>query len=187
MCGQINADYAFLVDASGSILPNEFNTLKTFVKRVVQFLDIAPALTHVGLIRYSTGANLELKFSSSYDKAEILRLIDEIALTDGITRIDLALKVASEELFTADGGMRAQARKVRHNQLLNKIEQNQLNVNAEGKNQCKHGDVLLMHIKCRKKNLHVKITVSMVTKITKQIKTQWRKDFQICKLKRFKN
>ena len=37
------------------------------------------------------------------------------------------------------------------------------------------------------KYLHVKITVSMVTKITKQIKKQWRKDFQILKWKRFKN
>ena len=37
------------------------------------------------------------------------------------------------------------------------------------------------------KYLHVKITVSMLTKITKQIQKQWRKDFQIFKLKRFKN
>ena len=37
------------------------------------------------------------------------------------------------------------------------------------------------------KYLHVKITVSTVTKITKQIQKQWRKDFQIFKLKRFKN
>ena len=37
------------------------------------------------------------------------------------------------------------------------------------------------------KYLHVKITVSMATKITKQIQKQWQKDFQIFKLKRFKN
>ena len=37
------------------------------------------------------------------------------------------------------------------------------------------------------KYLRVKITVSMVTKITTQIKKQWRKDFQIFKFKRFKN
>ena len=37
------------------------------------------------------------------------------------------------------------------------------------------------------KYLDVKITVSVVTKITKQIKNQWGKDFQIFKLKRFKN
>ena len=37
------------------------------------------------------------------------------------------------------------------------------------------------------KYLDVKITVSVVTKITKQIKKQWGKDFQIFKLKRFKN
>ena len=37
------------------------------------------------------------------------------------------------------------------------------------------------------KYLHVKITVFMVTKITKQIQKQWRKDFQIFNWKRFKN
>ena len=37
------------------------------------------------------------------------------------------------------------------------------------------------------KYLDVKITVSVVTKITKQIKKQWEKNFQIFKLKRFKN
>ena len=37
------------------------------------------------------------------------------------------------------------------------------------------------------KYLDVKITVSVVTKITKQIKKQWGKNFQIFKLKRFKN
>ena len=37
------------------------------------------------------------------------------------------------------------------------------------------------------KYLHVKITVSMVTKITKQIQKQWQKDFQIFDLKRFKD
>ena len=42
-------------------------------------------------------------------------------------------------------------------------------------------------LKLNLKYLHVKITVSMVTKITKQIKKQWQKDFQIFKLKRFKN
>ena len=37
------------------------------------------------------------------------------------------------------------------------------------------------------KYLDVKITVSVVTKITKKIKKQWGKNFQIFKLKRFKN
>ena len=35
VCGQFSADYAFLMDASGSILPPEFDILKRFVKQVI--------------------------------------------------------------------------------------------------------------------------------------------------------
>ena len=40
--GQESADYAMLVDASGSILPEEFDIVKEFVKQVVDFLEIGP-------------------------------------------------------------------------------------------------------------------------------------------------
>ena len=112
MCAQENADYAFLMDASGSILPTEFLLLKSFIKQVIDFLLIGPDLTHVGVIEYSRSANMELSFSTSYDKEEIKSLVDAIEHTAGITRIDLALKVAKEELFTQKGGMRESARKV---------------------------------------------------------------------------
>ena len=118
VCGQDNADYAFLMDASGSILPSEFQILKDFIKRVIDFLQIGPALTHVGVIEYSRGANMELSFSTSYDKEEIKKLVDAVPHTAGITRIDLALKVASEQLFTPQGGMRENARKVNVGQSL---------------------------------------------------------------------
>ena len=107
------ADYAFLIDASGSILPPEFNILKTFVKRVIDFLQIGPNQTHVGVIEYSKGASLQLNFSRSYDKREIKSFVEQVPHTAGIKRIDLALKVASEQLFTLQEGMRDGSRKVR--------------------------------------------------------------------------
>lgn len=112
MCGQENADYAFIVDASGSILSEEFLKLKQFIKGVVDYLSIGPELTHVGLIEYSRSAKMQFSFTQSFDKAEIKQLVDNVPHTAGITRIDLALKVASEQLFTSEGGMRPTARKV---------------------------------------------------------------------------
>ncbi|CAH3105702.1 unnamed protein product, partial [Porites lobata] len=114
LCGPEGAfaDYAFLIDASGSILPPEFDILKTFVKRVIDFLQIGPNQTHVGVIEYSRGASLQLNFSRSYDKREIKRFVQQVPHTAGITRIDLALKVASEQLFTPQEGMRDDSRKV---------------------------------------------------------------------------
>lgn len=114
VCGQENADYAFLMDASRSILPDEFQLLKNYVKDVIDYLSIGPALTHVGVIEYSKSAKMELAFDKSYDKEEIKRIVDKVPHTKGITRIDLALQVASQELFTAAiGGMRNSSRKVK--------------------------------------------------------------------------
>ena len=115
LCGPEGAfaDYAFLIDASSSILPSEFDILKTFVKRVIDFLQIGPNQTHVGVIEYSKGASLQLNFSRSYDKREIKSFVEQVPHTAGITRIDLALKVASEQLYTLQEGMRDGSRKVR--------------------------------------------------------------------------
>ena len=115
LCGPEDAfaDYAFLIDASSSILPSEFDILKTFVKRVIDFLQIGPNQTHVGVIEYSRNASLQFNFSRSYDKREIKNFVEQVPHTAGITRIDLALKVASEQLFTPQEGMRDGSRKVR--------------------------------------------------------------------------
>ena len=115
LCGPEGAfaDYAFLIDASSSVLPSEFDILKTFVKRVIDFLQIGPNQTHVGVIEYSKGASLQLNFSRSYDKREIKSFVEQVPHTAGITRIDLALKVASEQLFTLQEGMRDDSRKVK--------------------------------------------------------------------------
>lgn len=114
MCGQENADYSFLVDASGSILSDEFAKLKQFINGVVDYLSIGRALTHVGLIEYSGSAKMQFSFNTSYDKEDIKKRVDDVPHTAGITRIDLALKVASEELFTEESGMRQNSRKVKY-------------------------------------------------------------------------
>lgn len=113
MCGQLNADYAFLVDTSGSILEEEYLILKSFVTQVIDFLLIGENLTHVGLIEYSSQASLEFDFKKSFDKQEIKKSVENLPQSFGRTRIDLALKVASEQLFTQEGGMRSLARQVK--------------------------------------------------------------------------
>ena len=113
MCGQLNADYAFLVDTSGSILEEEYRILQRFVTQVIDFLLIGENLTHVGLIEYSSRASLQFNFIQSFDKQEIKKSVENVRQTGGLTRIDLALKIASQQLFTQEGGMRSSSRKVK--------------------------------------------------------------------------
>ena len=100
------------MDASGSIHPRDFVRLKKFIKDVVEYLLIGPDLTHVGLIEYSSRASLQLRFNELYDEDAIKAKIDAVPHTRGRTRMDLALEVASRDLFTLRGGMRPSARKV---------------------------------------------------------------------------
>ena len=113
VCGQLNADYAFAMDTSGSILDPEFEIMKDFINQVIDFLLIGPNLTHVGLIDYSNRARLQFDFLQSFEKEEIKSSVEAVNRTQGLTRIDLALKVASEELFKHTGGMRDTSRKVK--------------------------------------------------------------------------
>ena len=73
------------------------------------------------MIEYSRGASLQLNFSRSYDKREIKRFVQQVPHTAGITRIDLALKVASEQLFTPQEGMRDDSRKVKLAESINEF------------------------------------------------------------------
>lgn len=115
VCGQENADYVFVADASGSILPEEFAKVKQFIKGVVDYLSIGPDLTHVAVIGYSSRAEVELKLTDSYDKEEIKSLIeDELHHTAGVTRIDLALELLSDQVYTPEAGMRVGSRKVKY-------------------------------------------------------------------------
>ena len=113
MCGQLNADYAFLVDSSGSILEEEYRILKSFVTQVIDLLLIGENLTRVGLIEYSSTASLQFNFTQSFDKQEIKKTVEDLPQSFGLTRIDLALKIASQQLFTPEGGMRSLSRKVK--------------------------------------------------------------------------
>lgn len=101
------------MDASGSIRRREFQQLKNFINSIVEFLQVGPTLTHIGVIEYSSSASLRLKFDDTYNKEEIQKRVDLIPHTRGLTRIDLALRVASEQLFTPAGGMRPNSRKVK--------------------------------------------------------------------------
>ncbi|KAK3745091.1 hypothetical protein QZH41_004387 [Actinostola sp. cb2023] len=112
VCGQDASDYAFLIDSSGSIRRHEFKLLQSFIKDTIEFLHVSRLKTHIGLIEYSSKAKLWLKFDDTYDKKLVQQKVDQIIHTRGLTRIDLALKIASEQLFVSAGGMRRYSRKV---------------------------------------------------------------------------
>eukprot|EP00111_Clytia_hemisphaerica_P023393 TCONS_00068905-protein len=112
----VPVDLGFIIDASGSIGSVNFQKILQFVAKIVDAFDIRPNGTHVGVIYYSDDAKLAFNFNKfegdALNRENVVNEINKIVVTEGQTRIDLALKKAKEELFTEAGGMRPDKPKI---------------------------------------------------------------------------
>ena len=106
------ADVAFIVDSSGSIGRRNWLRMLQFLKDMVKAFNVGPDKTHVAVLAYSTGANVEFRFNrltgSAITEAAYYGLIDRIRFQRGYTFIDKALLLADREIFTQANGMRSQ-------------------------------------------------------------------------------
>lgn len=107
-----DADLAFVVDTSGSISDENFKKQKDFIKVLASSFDPILAEHQLGLISYSSDAQMEVSFQDKADRKEFEQAVDLIPHTKGRTRLDKALKLASSRLFTASEGSRSGKRKI---------------------------------------------------------------------------
>lgn len=109
-------DLAFIIDASGSIGAVNFQKILEFVAKIVDAFEIRENGTHVGVIHYSDDAVLDFDFNKfqgdALTRENVVKEINKISVTEGQTRIDLALIKAKDELFSDKGGMRQDKPKV---------------------------------------------------------------------------
>lgn len=101
------ADVAFVVDTSGSISDENFKKQKDFVKSLASSFDPTSTKHQLGLISYSSNAQMEVSFTDKADRKEFEEAVDRVPHTKGRTRLDKALKLASSQLFTTEGGARS--------------------------------------------------------------------------------
>ena len=109
-------DLAFVVDSSGSISRSNFRRLKKMLKGLLEYLNVGPDGTHAAMVAYSTDAKVEFKFDtflgSDITVENYAAAFDVVKHQEGYTYINLGLRLAKEELFTTDAGMRPDAIKV---------------------------------------------------------------------------
>ena len=106
------ADVAFIVDSSGSIGRRNWLKMLQFLKDMVKAFNVGPDKTHIAVLAYSTGANVEFRFNrltgAAVTEEGYYGLIDRIRFQRGYTFIDKALLLADREIFTTADGMRPQ-------------------------------------------------------------------------------
>ena len=106
-------DIAFLVDCSASLREENFLAQKNVIKEIIKV--IYPASiegNRIGIIRYSDTAKIEANLNDYFTNKDLYTSIEGIPFSKGGSRIDLALQMARDSLFTVANGARADAKKV---------------------------------------------------------------------------
>uniref|UniRef100_A0A671X2H5 VWFA domain-containing protein n=1 Tax=Sparus aurata TaxID=8175 RepID=A0A671X2H5_SPAAU len=104
VCKDIPGDLLFLVDSSGSIYPNDYKTMKDFMKSVISRSMIGRDEVHVGVMQFSSIQQLEFPFNRYYSKDEILSAIDGMNQIGGGTDTGAAITALSRYFDPDQGG-----------------------------------------------------------------------------------
>ena len=97
-----------MVDTTQSIREENIPKLKTALKRLLKQFDVSEYGTHVSLQTFAKESTLHKKFNDvNYPSQKaVLELIDNIGLLGKPTRLDHAIQMADEEMFTKESGDR---------------------------------------------------------------------------------
>ena len=101
----------FVLDGSGSLGESNFNKVKDFVKRVIDFFNIGKDGTHVSVVTYETSTNIEFNLVEYFTKTELRNAVDDIEYRGLLTYTGEALIKVKEDVLTASAGMRNDAGK----------------------------------------------------------------------------
>ncbi|XP_030278177.1 collagen alpha-6(VI) chain-like [Sparus aurata] len=104
ICKDIPVDLLFLVDSSGSIDPEDYKTMKDFMKSVISRSMIGRDEVHVGVMQFSSIQQLEFSFNRYYSKYEILSAIDNMNQIGGGTETGAAITALSQYFDPDQGG-----------------------------------------------------------------------------------
>ncbi|KAG8139283.1 hypothetical protein E2320_002068 [Naja naja] len=103
-CGTEEADLVFLIDGSDSISEQNFSTMKTIMKDVVDSFNIAKDKVRVGVAQYSTDPQKEFYLNEFFNNSAIKKKIDEIAQLKTRTFTGTGLKFVRSFFEPVNGG-----------------------------------------------------------------------------------
>ena len=105
------ADIAFILDSSGSV-GKKYKQEKNLIKSLIKAFELAKGGTHAGVVTFSRYATLSIKLNQYFTLSSFDKAVDDIPLMRGGTRIDRALKLASNELLKPGNGARKNVPKI---------------------------------------------------------------------------
>ncbi|XP_041423473.1 collagen alpha-6(VI) chain-like isoform X1 [Xenopus laevis] len=103
-CKNMKADIIFLVDSSGSINSDDYETMKEFMESMVKQAEIGPDRVQIGLIQFSSETKEEFPLNRYRRKDEIQSAIRGIQQLSQGTLMGEALKYALPYFSASKGG-----------------------------------------------------------------------------------
>ena len=94
-----DSDIAFIIDNSGSIGHDNYESAKDFVTSIIEDLNVGEDRTRVALITYSDTANLVFNLNRYDHRQEIIPAIAELRYANGKTNTAAALSMATSQVF----------------------------------------------------------------------------------------
>lgn len=102
----IQADFVFLLDASGSVGSANFNQQINLVKTFVEKSNIGPSNVQVSVVTFSTRVKEVFNLSGYQSKEALLRSLNTIQYSGGSTHTSEAILYAVQQSFTHASGDR---------------------------------------------------------------------------------
>ncbi|XP_016106065.1 matrilin-4-like [Sinocyclocheilus grahami] len=99
-------DLVFVVDSSRSVRPEDYERMKTFIKDLLLFLNVAHNETRVGLVQFGSVVQNEFFLNSYFEKQLMLRAVERMEHLASGTMTGLALQFTREEVFSVARGAR---------------------------------------------------------------------------------
>lgn len=99
-------DFVFVIDSSRSIRDEDYDKVKTFLVNLLQFLDVGPDATRVGLLQYGSEVQSEFSLKTYRTKAEVERAVRRMKHLKTGTMTGLALQFTMDTAFTEEQGAR---------------------------------------------------------------------------------
>lgn len=102
----IPMDVVFLLDSSSNAGEVGYQTQKDFIRLFSNGIDVSPAGSRIGVVSYSSKARLDVALEDHDNRSGLQSAISDLKFLGGRTRIDTALQVTFDDLFTVTGGAR---------------------------------------------------------------------------------
>uniref|UniRef100_H2XV92 VWFA domain-containing protein n=1 Tax=Ciona intestinalis TaxID=7719 RepID=H2XV92_CIOIN len=111
-CNSGKLDLIFLIDESTSVLENDFDGIKVWLRNTISSFPIGEEYTQIGLATYSDNPRIIFHLNKYHKLDDIRKAVLEVEHTSGGTATGKAILYLTNNMFTHENGVRPNAKRL---------------------------------------------------------------------------